>query len=52
MKRSEIILFFLHEFSNWADSITVITGGSRLSRIFGEHENLSDLSIIQLIQLL
>ena len=28
------------------------TGGSHLSRIFGEHENLSDLSIIWLIQLL
>ena len=27
------------------------TGGSRLSRIFWEHENLSGLSIIQLIQL-
>ena len=30
----------------------VITGGSRLSRIFWEHENLSGLSIIWLIQLL
>ena len=29
-----------------------VTGGSRLSWIFWEHENLSDLSIIQLIQLL
>ena len=29
-----------------------ITGGSRLSRIFWEHENLSGLSIIRLIQLL
>ena len=28
------------------------TGGSRLSRIFWEHENLSGLSIIRLIQLL
>ena len=28
------------------------TGGSHLSRIFWEHENLSNLSIIQLIQLL
>ena len=28
------------------------TGGSRLSRIFWEHENLSGLSIIWLIQLL
>ena len=28
------------------------TGGSRLSQIFWEHENLSDLSIIRLIQLL
>ena len=28
------------------------TGGSRLSWIFWEHENLSGLSIIQLIQLL
>ena len=30
----------------------LITGGSRLSRIFWEHENLSGLSIIRLIQLL
>ena len=30
----------------------VITGGSRLSRIFWEHENLSGLSVIWLIQLL
>ena len=28
------------------------TGGSHLSRIFWEHENLSGLSIIRLIQLL
>ena len=28
------------------------TGGSRLSRIFWEHENLSRLNIIWLIQLL
>ena len=28
------------------------TGGSRLSQIFWEHENLSGLSIIWLIQLL
>ena len=28
------------------------TGGSRLSRIFWEHENLSGLSVIRLIQLL
>ena len=27
------------------------TGGSRLSQIFWEHENLSSLSIIRLIQL-
>ena len=32
--------------------IRVNTGGSHLSRIFWEHENLSGLSIIQLIQLL
>ena len=30
----------------------VFTGGSRLSQIFWEHENLSSLSIIRLIQLL
>ena len=30
----------------------VYTGGSRLSRIFWEHENLSGLSVIRLIQLL
>ena len=32
--------------------MNMFTGGSRLSRIFWEHENLSDLSIIRLIQLL
>ena len=32
--------------------VRVSTGGSRLSWIFWEHENLSGLSIIRLIQLL
>ena len=30
----------------------ISTGGSRLSRIFWEHENLSSLSIIRLIQII
>ena len=33
-------------------NLTMCTGGSHLSQIFWEHENLSGLSIIQLIQLL
>ena len=32
--------------------LNIITGGSRLSRIFWKHEKLSGLSIIRLIQLL
>ena len=38
----------------WAEQIhdPRYTGGSRLSRIIWEHENLSGLNIIQLIQLL
>ena len=36
----------------WTTKNELYTGGSCLSQIFWEHENLSGLSIIQLIQLL
>ena len=34
----------------WGGALSGITGGFRLSRIFWEHENLSGLIIIRLIQ--
>ena len=48
-KNSAIILCWILVFMITKE---LYTGGSRLSRIFWEHENLSGLSIIRLIQLL
>ena len=42
----------VHGDFNTPEILKYATGGSRLRRIFWEHENLSGLSIIRLIQLL
>ena len=47
-----LIDFVLFYFISFYSFFIPFTGGSHLSRIFWEHENLSGLSIIRLIQLL